>query len=274
MIRVQYLVWLWPIVAPMAALPAGMEAKEIIRLAVAADERNWKLVRNYAFSERVDSRRLDSEGQVKSRDVSTYEVLQLEGSPYRRLAARHDTPLPAADERREQAKLARSMAERARETGDERARRVSEYQRRPEWLRIAWRELPDAFDFRMANEENDTVYVIEARPRPGYEARSRTAQVLAHLHGKLWIDKKDHQLVKAEVEVVDTISVGFFLVRLAKGSRAALEQTRINNEVWLPQRVHVLALARLGLLKVLNVEHEVRFSAPAGSLSLSSRNAR
>jgi hypothetical protein len=80
--------------------------------------------------------------------------------------------------------------------------------------------------------------------------------------------------VKAEVEVVDTISVGLFLVRLAKGSRAALEQIRINDELWLPQRVHVLASARLGLLKVLHVDHEVRFTAPTESPSLSSRNSR
>jgi hypothetical protein len=62
------------------------------------------------------------------------------------------------------------------------------------------------------------------------------------------------------VEVVDTISVGLFLVRLDKGSRAALEQTRVNHEVWLPRRVQVFASARLGLLKVLHVEQEVIYS--------------
>jgi hypothetical protein len=60
--------------------------------------------------------------------------------------------------------------------------------------------------------------------------------------------------------VVDTISVGLFLVRLAKGSRAAFEQTRVNDEVWLPRRLQVFASARLGLLKVLHIEHEVVYS--------------
>ena len=84
--------------------------------------------------------------------------------------------------------------------------------------------------------------------------------------------------MKAEVEVVDTISVGVFLVRLAKGSRAAFEQTRVNDEVWLPRRVQVFASARLGLLKVLHIEQEVIYSKcrefQTGSLVIAHMKAR
>ena len=136
--------------------------------------------------------------------------------------------------------------------------------------------MPEAFDFRVAGEvswEGISVYVIEATARPGYRPRSRTGKVLVQLQGKLWVDKRDYHLVKAEVEVVDTISVGFFLVRLAKGSHAAFEQTRVNDEVWMPRRVQVSASARLGLLKVLNIEQEVIYSncreSRAGSVAMS-----
>jgi len=85
-------------------------------------------------------------------------------------------------------------------------------------------------------------------------------QALVHLQAKLWVDKQDFRLAKAEVEVVETISVGLFLVRLAKGSRATYEQTRVNDEVWLPQQVRAFISARLGLLKVLHIEQEYSFS--------------
>ena len=101
----------------------------------------------------------------------------------------------------------------------------------------------------LAEEESwdgNSMYVIEATPRPGYQPRSRTAKVLVQLQGRLWVDKRDYHLVKAEVEVVDTISVGLFLIRLAKGSRAAFEQTRVNDEVWLPQRVQIFAFGPCG----------------------------
>jgi hypothetical protein len=171
--------------------------------------------------------------------------------------------LPPGDEKKEQEKLARNIADRRKETAAQRALRLAEYESRPEWQREAWHELPEAFDFRLAGEERrdgNRLYVIEATSRQGYQPRSRTANMLVHLQGKLWVDKQDYHLVKAEVEVVDTISVGLFLVRLAKGSRAAFEQTRVNDEVWLPQRLQVFASARLGLLKVLHIEQEVIFS--------------
>jgi hypothetical protein len=84
--------------------------------------------------------------------------------------------------------------------------------------------------------------------------------MFAHLRGRLWVDKQDYHLVKGEVEVVDTISVGLFLVRVAKGSRAAFEQARVNDEVWLPSQMQAFVWARLGLLKALRIEQEISYS--------------
>ena len=249
--------------ASSTALRAEVDAREIVRRAVAAEERNWKIARNYGFSERVDARRLDAEGGVKSKDVKLYDVTLQDGSPYRRLTGRDDRALPPGDEKKEQDKLARSIAERRKETAPQRARRLAEYEGRPDWQREAWNELPEAFDFRLTGEAGGSaspVYMLEATPRQGYRPQSRTAGALLHLSGKLWIDKQDYHLAKAEVEVIDIISVGLFLVRLAKGSRAVFEQTRVNEEVWLPRRTQVFLSARLGLLKVLRYEQEVIYS--------------
>jgi hypothetical protein len=251
------------ILASATAVLGQTDAREVIRRAVAADARNWKVARNYNFSERVNLRYLDSQGRVKSQEISIRDVMLLDGSPYRRLVARDDHPLPPAEERKEYEQLARSIAERRGETAAQRAQRLAEYDRRPEWQREAWRELPEAFDFRLAAEEvrdGHSLYVIQATPRQGYQPRSRTAKVLAHLQAKLWVDRQDYRLVKAEVEVVDTISMGLFLVRVAKGSRAAFEQTRVNDEVWLPRQVRAFVSIRLGLLKMLRIEQETSYS--------------
>jgi hypothetical protein len=251
------------ILASATAVVAQTDAREIIRRAAAAEDRNWKVARNYTFSEREKLRYLDSQGRVRSQEVSIHDVTLLDGSPYSRLVARDDRPLPSAEERKEQEKLTRSTAERRDQTAAQRTQRLSEYVLRPEWQREAWRELPNAFDFRLAGEEvweGHTLFVIEATPHPGYQALSRTAKVFAHLRCKLSVDKQDYHLVKGQVEVVETISVGLFLVRVAKGSHAAFEQTRVNDEVWLPSQVHAFVSARLGLLKVLRFEQELTYS--------------
>jgi hypothetical protein len=264
-----------------AALAAAMDAGEIVRLTVAADENNWKAARNYGFLHREDSRRLDPEGRLKSQDVKVFDVTLLEGSPYRTLVWGDNRPLPPAEERREQEKLARCTAERRKENTAQRALRLANYESRPEWQREAWRKLPEAFSFRLAAEETWAgrgLYVIVATPRQGYQPKSRTGKGLLHLKGKLWVDKQNYHLVKADMEAIDTISLGLVLVRLAKGSRATFEQARVNDEVWMPSQVNAFIAARLGQLKVLHIEQEISYSEcrefQVGSSTVAQVNAR
>jgi hypothetical protein len=240
-----------------------VDAREIIRKCVAADERNWRIARNYRFLQRVELRRLDSQGGLKSSEVKTYDITLQEGTPYRQLVQRDDRPLPATEERREQESFAKSIAERRQETTVERAKRLSAYEGRPDWQREAWHELPDAFEFRLVGEgslDGHSIFIIEAMPRQGYQPRSRTAKLFRSLKGRFWVDQQDHQIVKVEAEVIDTVSVGLFLVRVAKGSRATLELTRVSGGVWLPDRLQVFASARLGLLKTFRFEQLVHYS--------------
>ena len=53
---------------------------------------------------------------------------------------------------------------------------------------------------------------------------------------------------------------GPIAVRVAKGSRATLELTRVSDGVWLPDRLQVVASARLGLLKTFRFEQQVHYS--------------
>jgi hypothetical protein len=211
----------------------------------------------------VELRRLDAQGRVKSSEVRSYDVTLQQGTPYRLLVQMDDHPLPAAEEKKEQERLAKSIADRRQETPQERARRLSAYERRPDWQRQAWRELPDAFEFRLAGEsgpDGHRLFIIEATPRPGYQPASGTVKLFRALKGRFWVDQQDRQIVKVEVEVIDTISVGLFLVRVAKGSHATLELTSVWDGVWLPDRLQVFASARLGLLKALRIEQTVHYS--------------
>ena len=62
---------------------------------------------------------------------------------------------------------------------------------------------------------------------------------------------------KIDVQIIDTISWGLVVARVHKGSRVIVENTRVNNEVWLQQRATVKVDARLALLKDFNVEVDV-----------------
>jgi hypothetical protein len=249
--------------ASTTALLSQVDAREIIRNSVAADERNWRIARNYRFLQRIELRRLDSQGGLKSSEVKTYDISFQEGTPYSQLVQRDDRPLPATEERKEQESFAKSIEERRQETTAERAKRLSAYEQRPDWQREAWHELADAFDFRLAGEgrlDNHSIFLIEATAREGYQPRSRTAKLFRSLRARFWVDQRDYQIVKVEAEVIDSIWMGLFLVRVAKGSRATLELTRVSEGVWLPDQLQVVASARLGLLKIYRFEQRVHYS--------------
>ena len=78
----------------------------------------------------------------------------------------------------------------------------------------------------------------------------------ARARARVWIDKSDLQLAKMDVECLDTITWGGFLARFHKGSRFQLEQSRVNDEVWLPRELAVKVDVRLALLKNFNVDVE------------------
>ena len=75
----------------------------------------------------MELRRLDAQGRVKLSEVRTYDVTLQQGTPYRQLVQRDDHPLPATEEKKEQERLAKSIADRRQETAPERARCLSAY---------------------------------------------------------------------------------------------------------------------------------------------------
>jgi hypothetical protein len=54
---------------------------------------------------------------------------------------------------------------------------------------------------------------------------------------------------------------GSFLVRLDPGARIQFDETRVNDEVWLPRHISVAASARLGIFKKLRVQEDTTYKS-------------
>ena len=242
------------------ALPVLLGAQDpldILRRATETDRRNLEISRSYTFLERQEQRDLDSDGKVKKTESTTTDVTLLEGSPFRRLVARDDKPLSAKEQAKEEEKLRKSIEDRRKETPEERARRISEWERKQQKQRDALKELPDAFTITLAGEENVNgapAYVLEGMPKPGYRPTNKTTELFPKLKVKIWIDKKDYRWVRIDLETLDTISFAGFLIRIAKGTHARIETARINDEVWLPKRAEIKGSVRIALIKVIRGE--------------------
>ena len=79
-------------------------------------------------------------------------------------------------------------------------------------------------------------------------------------HIKFSEGSQDYGWIKTHVDVIDTISFGIFLARVHKGTQIEFEQTRLNNEIWLPSRIYLNGNARIALLKNYTFQQEDTFS--------------
>jgi hypothetical protein len=245
------------------SLAAADDPKEIVRRALQRDAHNDEISRQYTYLQRDDVRSLDGGGKVKHRDLQTFDITLLEGSPYRRLVARDDKPLPPQEEKKQQEQLKKNIDQRRTETPAQRRQRIADWERKRNRERENLKEVPDAFDFRLAGEEQIDgvpVWVIEGTPHPGFKPKSKEAAYFPKVKGRMWVAKSDYTPVKIAVETLDTISIGAFLVRLAKGGHIGVEFTRVHDEVWLPKHVGVTASARLFLLKGFHLDADFTFS--------------
>jgi len=233
--------------------------QQLFRVVADKDLENDKRLRDYTYIERDEEHKLNGKGEVKGTEVKTYEVMELYGEQVQRLIEKGDKPLDAKEAAKEEEKIQKVLDKRKNESEEDRRKREQKEVKEREQDRQFVREVADAYNFQLAGSESlggRDAWVIDAEPRPGYEPNIKDAKFLPKFRFRAWIDKNDAQWAKLDIECIDTVSVGLFLARIHRGSRISVEQTRINDEVWLPQHVAVKVDVRLALLKEYNVEVE------------------
>ena len=232
------------------------QMQQLIRVVAEKDIENDKRQRNYTYIEHEVETKLDGKGQTKSTEVRTYEILEIYSEQVGRLIEKNDKPLDAKEAAKEEEKIQKIIDKRKNESEEDRKKRDEKEEKEREDERKFEREIADAYNFKLVGTEmlgGREAWVIEGEPRPGYQPQMKEGQYLSKFHGRVWIDKGDLQLAKMDVECLDTVSWGVFLARFHKGTRVMLEQTRVNDEVWLPQHVTAKIDVRLALVKNVDV---------------------
>ncbi len=235
------------------------QMQQLFRVVADKDIENDKRQRDYTYIEREVENKLDGKGQVKSTEAKTYEVLEIYGEQVQRLIEKDDKPLSEKEAAKEEEKIQKIIDKRKNESEGDRKKREQKEEKDREEDRKFVHDVADAYNFKLAGTElvgGREAWVIDGEPRPGFVPHMKQSSFLPKFHGRVWIDKDDLQLAKMDVECLDTISWGFFLARFHKGSRFMLEQTRVNEEVWLPRQVAAKIDVRLALLKNFNVDVE------------------
>ena len=238
------------------------QMRALTRLVAQNYRDNYKKLRDYTYTDREVTHKLDGHGQVRSNESKTFEVMELYGEPVARLVEKDDKPLDEKDGAKEEERIHKLTEKRKDESDEDRAKRQAEREKERQKGREFVSEVADAYNFRLIGSEvlngRDT-WVIAGEPRPEFHAHLKEAQMLSKFHGRMWIDKNELQFAKMDIEAIDTVPIGWVLARIHKGTRIVYEQTRVNDEAWLPQHYEAKVDVRIALFKNDNEEDEGTF---------------
>jgi hypothetical protein len=216
----------------------GPDVTEIISRSVEVIKHDWDLAPRYDCFERD---RLPG-------GTKTYENFMIDGSPYQMLVKINGKPLLAAQEAEEKRKMQEAISTRNAESPQQRQRRIENYQKTIKTEHDLIQEMTKAFEFHLAGQQKLNgfdVYVLNAKPRPGYQPSSAETQVLSGMKGKLWIEKRTFQWVKVEAQVIRSVTIYGFVARVEPGTNFELERMSVGDGVWLPKHLSMRARVKI-----------------------------
>jgi hypothetical protein len=215
----------------------------------------------YMYVETRHEQKLDKSGRPTGETVKVFESYP--GLPgerrWNRLLSEDGRPVPPQDlqkaDRDRQKHAEEYVGKLAKNPEKERARLDREKERDRRDRAEAIDEVFHVFDVRMLRRETvdgrDTI-VFSLTPRPAVKPRTRDGGIMRNFTGRAWISESDRELVRLDVEAIDTVSFGFgLLARVHKGSQASFQRRKVNDETWLPAVATYTASARIGLLMVM-----------------------
>jgi hypothetical protein len=240
----------------LAASPIAVraqDAKALVSKSIENYDRAWRAGMQWGYTQK------DVTARDGREEITTSEIVPLDGTPYERLISRNAQPLSPSEQRREDRKFEKERKARQAESPAVREARIAKYEKQRAFIG----EIPDAYDFRLVGNENVAgrpAWVIALTPHPGFVPRTPRAEMLKHIEGKLWIDRQDLQWARADARVIDTISIGLLLARIGAGAHIAMEMNKVAPNLWLPSRMAIDGSARVLLFDKRSLNERLTFS--------------
>jgi hypothetical protein len=247
----------------LAAL-AAQDVNDIVRRSLERDQRNARALDDYVYEVRSAETSYDGSGRAKKTKTEVEEVLQIDGSRYRRKIAENGAPLTGREAQREQEKLDQELARRKAEPPRERQKRLERERKQREDFRQMRQDIGRAFHFTLLGEEavnGAPCWKVKADPRPdaGGRQSGMGQRILPKMRGTLWIGKSSYEWLRVEAEATETIRFGWVMASLSKGSTFKMEQAPVAPDLWHPVRFQARIKAR-GLGIPFNVGQNVEFA--------------
>ena len=247
----------------------------------------------YSFMQKDTDREISGKGELKKETIKVFEVFPISNrEPVMKLISENGVPLTGERAAKEQKRVEQEFAKAERDKEKD-EQRVQKYRAERERQRAAKAKEGDDDDVTISQflkihefvsprrerfRERDAV-VFDFRPRPGFKPHNREEDLISKLVGVAWIDPVDKQVMRLEARLAEGFKMaGGLLVNLRPGAAFVMEQTRMNEGVWLPRlaqinlSVKVLLFGGGDFNKTIEWSDYKHFSGDVGDYKLDAPN--
>ncbi len=247
--------------APLPDIP------QLLQQLQANEDRIEKILEDYSFTQKNISRELGKNGILRETGSETVQLTFYKGNRVRRTIEKDGKPLTEKQQADEDRNVQKRVAEVEKEIAKKEARAVSQTKTGTpddEGRRISIAEVLRASQLvnpRRERFRGREVVVFDFEPNPNFDFKNAKSflKFFGKTAGVMWIDEKDKQVARLEAVLFDNFKIGGgFLANLKKGASFALEQERVNDEIWLPSVADINLSVKVLLVKGININQIIK----------------
>jgi len=232
-------------------------------------ERIDNILENYSYTSTFATRELGKDGILREKESRTSQVSFHKGKPIRRLVAKNGKSLSTEEQAREDKKIEKLVEELENKEAKKQAKiakQSADEKTEDEDKRISVAELLRASNLvnpRRERFRGRDVIVFDFEPNPNFDFENVKSllKFFGKMAGVIWVDAKDKQVVRLEAALADNYKIGGgVLANMKRGAAFITESERVNDEVWLPSQIELIASIKVLMVKAININQVAKYS--------------
>ena len=233
---------------PLPDIPALMHEVETHQKASEA------IQKDYLYHEMATAEQSDGQGGVKKTETKEYDVFWLSGVQVQKLVKKDGKELSAEEQKKESERIDKAVAKAKERRSKAEAKGQETDSHGHEEITVSrFLELGSFTNPRRVKVNGRDTIAVDYAGDPKAKTRNRAEEVIRDLVGTIWVDEEDRSISRIEGRFLRAFKIGAGLVvNIKQDTSFAMEQRKVNNEVWLPARVDGRGAARAMLFFSFN----------------------
>jgi hypothetical protein len=202
--------------------------------------------KDYLYHEVATAEENDGHGGVKKTETKEFDVFWLSGVEVQKLVKKDGKELTAEEQKKESERIDKEVAKaRERRSKADAKGEETDSHGHEEVTVSRFLELGRFTNPRRVKINGRDTIAVDYEGDPKAKTRNRFEDVIRDLSGTIWVDEEDRSISRIEGRFLRPFKIGGGLVvNIKQDTSFAMEQRKINDEVWLPARVDGKGAAR------------------------------